>query len=265
MSVSASKGALRQGHCGMSRPEDDSADRWREQDTRDFLDYGRYFVPDREEQIETIVSLIPPMFGAGHIFDLGCGEGVLAKALLDRFPDCRVHGLDASAGMLARAREALAGFRGRFEPQLFDLADVTWRKPGWPVHAVVSSLAIHHLDASQKQALFGDVRRMLAPGGAFVIADVVEPAGPLGRQLAAAAWDGAVRARALRLDGHLAAYEHFRRERWNLFADPEPDPMDTPSLLLDQLRWLERAGLDEVDVFWMKAGHAIFGGRAGRA
>jgi tRNA (cmo5U34)-methyltransferase len=49
--------------------------------------------------------------------------------------------------------------------------------------------------------------------------------------------------------------------RWNLFTDPEPDPYDKPSPLLKQTQWLEKAGFVDVDVFWMLAGHAIFGGR----
>ncbi len=44
-----------------------------------------------------------------------------------------------------------------------------------------------------------------------------------------------------------------------------PDPIDKPSRLFEQLIWLEQAGFLDVDVHWMKAGHAIFGGRkAGR-
>jgi hypothetical protein len=33
------------------------------------------------------------------------------------------------------------------------------------------------------------------------------------------------------------------------------------SRLFDQLVWLRDAGLMAVDAYWMKAGHAIFGGR----
>lgn len=33
-----------------------------------------------------------------------------------------------------------------------------------------------------------------------------------------------------------------------------------PSRLLDQLKWLEEAGFQQVDVYWMQAGHAIYGG-----
>jgi tRNA (cmo5U34)-methyltransferase len=40
--------------------------------------------------------------------------------------------------------------------------------------------------------------------------------------------------------------------------------MDQPSGLYEQLRWLEDAGFSAVDVYWLKAGHAIYGGRKAR-
>ena len=94
----------------------------------------------------------------------------------------------------------------------------------------------------------------------MVLADLILPAGPAATRAAGEEWDRAVRERSLALDGGLAAFEHFQRIHWNLFFDPEPDPVDKPDTLLDQLRWLEAAGFREVDVVWMRAGHAIFGG-----
>ena len=37
--------------------------------------------------------------------------------------------------------------------------------------------------------------------------------------------------------------------------------MDKPSGLFEQLGWLEAAGFEAVDVYWLKAGHAIYGGQ----
>ena len=90
----------------------------------------------------------------------------------------------------------------------------------------------------------------------MVIADLVQPATPAAHALAAKAWDEAVRRRSLELAGGLAPYEEFGRRGWNLYAIPEPDPIDHPSPLFDQLRWLSEAGLTGVDVYWMQAGHA---------
>jgi len=232
---------------------------WQESDSSKFIDYGRFFVPDREEQIATFLDVIPDP-GDGLIVELCCGEGLLSQALLDRFPRARVLALDLSPAMLAAARARLAGHGDRFSTRQFDLADRSWRQFPEPVHAFVSSLAIHHLDGDGKRELYRDLTAALAPGGAVVIADLVEPATPGSRVLAARAWDEAVRRRSLDLAGDLAPYQRFLDLRWNLWAETEPDPIDRPSPLFDQLRWLEEAGLSGVDVYWMKAGHAIFGG-----
>ena len=237
--------------------------RWDEEDSQDFIDYGNYFIPDRETQIDVICSLIPPAPGQQHILDLCCGEGILTRALLDRFPAFYLHGFDGSPKMIECVQALLAGYGERFASRLFDLADKNWRELPWPVHAAVSSLAIHHLDASQKQDLFRDIFAMLAPGVVFIIADVIQPVTQLSAELAGKMWDEAVRERSLELDGNLLGYKQFQKMEWNSFVYPEqgPDPMDKMSPLFDQLKWLEQAGFADIDVFWMKAGHAIFGGR----
>jgi len=42
-----------------------------------------------------------------------------------------------------------------------------------------------------------------------------------------------------------------------------PDPADSPSPLFDQLVWPRDAGYEGTDCFWMRAGHAIYGGFKG--
>lgn len=234
---------------------------WDENHTQTFLDIGRYVVPEREYQIETLCDLVPPTDGEFNIVELCCGEGLLAEALLTRFPECRVYGYDGSAGMLEMASKRLAKFGARFQPVTFELAEQDWRQPPMRVHAVLSSLTIHHLDGPAKTRLYQDVYTLLEPDGVFVVADLVECANPLGMAVAAKAWDEAVRKRSLAIDGNLRGFEFFEREHWNLYRYPEPYDIDRPSRLLDQLKWLEQAGFVEVDVYWMLAGEAIFGGR----
>ena len=60
-------------------------------------------------------------------------------------------------------------------------------------------------------------------------------------------------------DGDLAAFDMFQHDQWNFYR--YPDPMDKPSGVTEHLRWLEEAGFIDVDVYWLKAGHAIYGGR----
>lgn len=240
----------------------DASDGWSERDSAVFIDLGRYAVPGREDQFRTICSLIPPRATPWLALDLCCGEGLLCEELLKCHTAASVVGMDASPTMLARAAARLAAYGERFRVRQFDLAAHDWRDPETRAHAIVSSLAIHHLSDDGKRQLYRDLFAMLNPGGVLIIADLVQPADARAVALAADEWDQAVRERALMLDGNLAGFEAFEREQWNMYRYPDTDPIpyDTPSRLYDQLRWLEEAGFAGVDVYWMRAGHAIFGG-----
>lgn len=235
--------------------------RWEEQDSANFLKYGQCFVPERELQFEIFCDLIPEPRPHVLIVDLCCGEGLLSEAILRRYPKCRVLALDRSAAMRERARERLQSFGARAEVRNFDLADRSWRDFDQPLHACISAYAIHHLEAHEKRDLFLDITSLLSPGGVFVVADLIEPQSGLGRRVAAKQWDEIVRERSLRLGENLSAYEYFVQSNWNYFSTPGPDPVDHPSGLREQLEWLCEAGLEAVDVHWMKAGMALFSGR----
>jgi tRNA (cmo5U34)-methyltransferase len=244
----------------MDAERPDESNGWSEETSRDFINYGRYIVPERDIQMQIICSLLSDLEVPGFILDLCCGEGLLEEILLDKFPATSILGLDGSDEMLQKASQRLRRFGERFRAGKFELASTTWRRPTSPINAVVSSLAIHHLLGPQKQALFMDVNQMLKPDGRFIIADVFEP-GPLGKELAAETLDEVVRKRSFELDGNSSAFDFFKREGWNIFRYLDPEDIDKPSPLFDQLKWLEQAGFVEIDVHWMLAGHAIFSAR----
>jgi tRNA (cmo5U34)-methyltransferase len=75
-------------------PQDDAQASWDEADSQDFIDYGSFFVPDREEQIAILCDLVPPADPGAHLVELCSGEGLLSGALLDRFPAATVHAYD---------------------------------------------------------------------------------------------------------------------------------------------------------------------------
>jgi SAM-dependent methyltransferase len=238
---------------------------WTEADSRRFIDDGAVFVPSREEQIATLCGLIPARAEeAFTVVELGAGAGVLARAVLDAFPRCRYVALDGSLAMRERLLETVARHRQRVEVRAFELAETKWRAalPS-PLRCVLASLVVHHLPAAGKRRLFADVARRLEPGGALLLADVVEPVSPAAREALARQWDDAARTQSLALTGGLEAFERFQRDGWNFYRGT-PDPIDQPSRLDEQLRWLKAAGFATVDCFWMRAGHAIFGGWRGR-
>lgn len=256
---------LRQGFCDLWKgdhdllmSQDNPHNQWDEETSKRYLDYGRYFVPAREQQMRIMVNLIKGLPQPIRILELCCGEGLLAEMLLDAFPISNYLGLDGSTLMLAKAWERLSHFGVRVKLNSFDLANRSWRSLGEPVHAVVSSLGIHHLDAQVKQVLFQDVFAMLEQGGAFIVSDMVDPSTSPGRQVAADAWDEVVRQRSLELDGNTAGLDFFQREGWNTFTYLDPDDIDHPSPLFDQLKWLEQVGFVDIDVHFVQAGHALF-------
>jgi tRNA (cmo5U34)-methyltransferase len=233
---------------------------WDEELSRRYLDYGKYFVPAREQQMRIMVDLLNELPQPCAILELCCGEGLLAQLILQELQGVTYLGMDGSKVMLDKVSEKLAIYAGRYQLSEFELAERSWRKLEHPVQAVVSSLAIHHLDGEGKQVLFQDVFAMLAVGGAFIIADMIEPASQHGRSLAADALDEVVRQRSLDLDGNTEALDFFLGEGWNTYRFFDPDDIDHPSRLYDQLKWLEQAGFMDIDVHFFQAGHALFSG-----
>jgi len=111
---------------------------------------------------------------APRVLDLGGGTGSTARAVLDARPGASVVLVDENPEMLAVAREFLPSANIE-RTVVADLADAL---PDGPFDLVVSALAVHHLDGAHKRALFASVRRLLAPGGRFALADVVIPVDP---------------------------------------------------------------------------------------
>ena len=105
-----------------------------------------------------------------RVLDLGAGTGLLSAQMLAARPAAELTLLDGAPAMLDRARE-LFGDRARYV-----VADLTDALPAGPWDAVVSALAIHHLDDAAKAALFARVHAALRDGGVFVNAEQV--AGP---------------------------------------------------------------------------------------
>ena len=240
--------------------DDKQGKRWTEEDSKDFIKYVEYFVPERAVQIETFCRMLPKGGSVKQILELCCGDGTLSRALLEASPQSEICAYDGSEEMLKKTEETLAPFRGRFRLKLFNLMATDWRETRSGFDYIVSSLAIHHLDGPQKQALFVDIFRALRPGGRFLVADIVEPITKEANDYAGWLWGEMVRSCGEAMGEGEQVFEAFQKLEWNHFLEEEPDEIDKPSTLFDQLEWLRNAGFENVDVFWMKAGHAIFGG-----
>jgi tRNA (cmo5U34)-methyltransferase len=138
-------------------------------DPHSYLELMHSELPDYERLQDELVHATRGTSPA-TILELGTGTGETARRVLDAHPQASLLGIDASAEMLAVARESLAGRDialevGRLEDGL----------PQGRFDLVVSALAVHHLDGPGKAELFTRIAELLADGGRFVLADVVVP------------------------------------------------------------------------------------------
>ena len=237
---------------------------WSEEATDTYQRIAAIAVPYRAEQIAAMLTLLP--FNPGDRFrvvELGSGEGRLAAAVMEAYPQARVMALDGSAAMRETSRERLAVYGDRFEVGEFDLLDDSW----WPhldgAQVVLSSLVVHHLDGPGKRRLFQEAQSRLKSPALLLVADLVLASHPRANELYAGLYDRVAELRSQELIGSDAYFQDFLREEWNFYRYPDEDDWDKPSRLYEQLRWLEEAGFDTVDCFWMQAGHAIYGGYKG--
>jgi tRNA threonylcarbamoyl adenosine modification protein (Sua5/YciO/YrdC/YwlC family) len=141
--------------------------------------------------------------GAQRVLELGTGTGETARRLLTAHPGAFLVGVDSSAAMLAVARDSLPS--DRVDLRVAPIEDAL---PDGPFDLIASALCVHHLSGPEKAGLFERVRAALAPGGRFVLADVVVPDDPADVTI------------------------------------PLTPGFDRPSTLADQLRWLAQAGFD---------------------
>ncbi|HXD53335.1 MAG TPA: class I SAM-dependent methyltransferase [Solirubrobacteraceae bacterium] len=157
---------------------------------------------------------------ARRILDLGTGDGRLLALLLDRDPERSGVGIDSSPLMLTAARERFAA-EARVELIAHDLNEPLPALGRFD--AVVSSLAIHHLEHARKRSLYGEAFELLAPGG--VLANFEHVASP---------------SRRLHLGFFAAIGEPLECE----------DPSDRLLDVETQLRWLRELGFEDVDCHW---------------
>jgi SAM-dependent methyltransferase len=100
-----------------------------------------------------------------EVWDLGCGEGYMARALL-REGAALVRGFDISAEMVSLAQSApVAGGQAIYAVR--DLGDATH----WPegrCDAVLAVFLFNYLTLAQMEGVLRGVRQALRPGGRFV-------------------------------------------------------------------------------------------------
>ncbi|MDW3850224.1 class I SAM-dependent methyltransferase [Micromonospora sp. BRA006-A] len=179
-----------------------------------------------------------------EVLDLGAGTGLLSLLLTAAVPGVRLTLVDGAPGMLAVAAAHLEK-RGVAHRTVH--ADLAGPLPAGRYDAVVSALAIHHLDDEGKRALYERAADALVPGGMFVNAEQVAGPTPALDRRYDEVWTARITELGSDAEEIAGARERMRHDR--------------PATVADQCRWLAEAGLVDVDCFFKEWRFAVFGGR----
>lgn len=238
-----------------------SATGWKDSaKVKSYLGQVRKGIPMAEAQIDVMMRIIEGYGRPVQTFlDLGCGDGILAAAILAEYPDATGVLVDFSVPMIQAAIQNLRSYGRNLHFSTVDYADPNWFgtvAAHGPYEAIVSGFSIHHHPDRQKQQIYADVFDLLCPGGVFVNIELVR---------AASAWLEAIhddffidslwasqvgQPESESRSQIAAAYQH-RNERTAL----RPAPVES------QCHWLRQIGFQDVDCYFKAFELAVFGGR----
>jgi len=224
--------------------------------TAAFLKGVRGAIPLAMEQLDVMARLLAASERPIRRFlDVGCGDGILAATILERFPEAEAVLIDFSAPMIDAARERFAGSPSQIHALIVDYAAPRWIESvaQWgPYDAIVSGYSIHHQPDERKREIYAEIHGLLAPGGVFVNVEHVSSASP---------WIESVHDE-LFLD-HLCRYHAGKRraevaETYYHRADKAANILAPVEL---QCQWLREIGFSDVDCYMKLFELAVFGGR----
>jgi len=113
----------------------------------------------------TVVEWIETVPSAGSVLDVGCGVGRHVLYLAVR--GFQVAGMDISPSGIRLAQEAAAARQLTFDGKVGDMTSLPWADETFD--AALSTSTIHHQMRSGIVQTLAEVRRVLKPGGLFLV------------------------------------------------------------------------------------------------
>jgi SAM-dependent methyltransferase len=228
-------------------------------------------VPDRELRIQALIDVVEAIAGsASTVLDLACGTGTVTRRLLDRLPAAQSIAVDVDPVLLAIASATYAD-DDRVRIVRADLRHPAWAKslPDQQVDAVLTATALHWLPEDVVRRVYGELARLVRPGGVVAHAEQMPLTGlpRLGTALtgigterrgsrvdARARWDAWWAQAAAHPALHDAAVQ-----RGEVFSTSYPTDEFSPPADW-HINALHDAGFAEVDVVWRSGTGAIVAG-----
>ncbi len=225
-----------------------------------FLEGQRGAIPLAHQQIDVMLRLIRAARGADvtRFLDLGCGDGVLSRAVLNLYPDAFATMLDFSEPMLKAAQEQMGEKNPCFNFLLVDYADPEWVETvsdQTPFDVIVSGFSIHHQPHGRKKQLYKELFDLLAPGGIFLNLEHVSSPSSWVESVYDTMMIDARYAYQQQL-GEIPSYDEVAEE-YHTRLDKEANILASLDLQLD---WLRAIGFEHVGCYFKLFELALFGG-----
>jgi SAM-dependent methyltransferase len=134
--------------------------------------FRHYDALDGAPPYRDLQDRVAELAGTGRVLDAGCGTGNLLRRLVVR--GARPVGLDANRAGLARARSKVPGV-----PLVHASLEEALPFPDASFDTVTSVNVLYALTAAGQARFLADARRVLAPGGALVVASPLPHSRPL--------------------------------------------------------------------------------------
>ena len=224
-----------------------------------YLEGVRGAIPGADLQLATIEKIVRLWCDRPcEVMDLGCGDGILGRYLLNIFPTARCTFVDFSEPMLESLNEKVSSLsnvkvvKGDFSSPLW-LDGVSQSAP---FDIVISGFSIHHQPDKRKQQLYAEIYHLLSPGGVFLNLEHVASLTPAGEQLFDEFFLDYLHHFHTRSvpdttrESIAATYYNRADKKENILAPVE-----------EQCRWLREIGFRDVDCFFKIFELALFGGR----
>jgi tRNA (cmo5U34)-methyltransferase len=182
--------------------------------------------------------------------DIGMGDGAITRLLLAE-PKLYVTGIDNEPKMIAQAEKALHGAvaEGRLKIVLEDAHAFIAGLPADSVDIATSGYVLHNLTEDYRDKVYGDIFRVLKPGGLFINADKYAQSGQPHRD-------------ALRWQLGLFFDVLAPRQKYDLLRDwvlhyVEDEMPGRVMLEADAVSRLERVGFEDVAIVYRKHMDAV--------
>ena len=224
-----------------------------------FLEGVRGAIPLASEQLEMILRIVQSARSeVNTVLDLGCGDGILGRTILTRYPNAKVVFLDFSESMISAVKKKLQAPENQVEFVSEDFGRESWVNSvkTWAKYdIIVSGFAIHHQPDFRKKEIYREIYSLLAPGGVFLNLEHVQSASKFGESLFNEMFiDSLVGYHRGR--GNSQSREEIARQYYN-----RPDKAANILAPVElQCRWLTEIGFTDADCFLKVLELAIFGG-----